>query len=68
MRQKKKIILDKKEIKQGLKRIAQQIVSKHGSLKDIVLVGIRTGGAFLAYRLRDEILMKDKSKDRWLIF
>ena len=58
----RKIILDEKDIKQALKRIAQEIISKHTSLKDIVLIGIRTGGAFLAYRLRDEISKKDEEK------
>jgi len=58
----RKVILDQKDIKQALKKIAQQIISKHKSLKDIVLIGIRTGGAFLAYRLRDEISKKDEEK------
>ncbi len=56
----RKVILDQKDIKQALKKIAQQIIFKHKSLKDIVLIGIRTGGAFLAYRLRDEISKKEK--------
>ena len=56
------VILDQKDIKQALKKIAQQIISKHKSLKDIVLVGIRTGGAFLAYRLREEFSKKDGEK------
>ena len=58
----KKVILDEKDIKQALKRIAQEILFKHKSLKDIVLIGIRTGGAYLAYRLRDEISRKDEEK------
>ena len=58
----RKVILDEKDIKQALKRIAQEIISKHTSLKNIVLIGIRTGGAFLAYRLRDEISKKDEEK------
>jgi pyrimidine operon attenuation protein/uracil phosphoribosyltransferase len=56
---KRKVILDKKDIEQALKGIGQQVTSAHKSLQDIVLVGIRTGGAFLAYRLRDEISKKD---------
>ena len=58
----KKVILDQKDMAQALKRIAREIVSKHKSLKDIVLVGIRTGGAFLAFRLRDEISKEDEEK------
>jgi len=58
----RKVILDQNDIQQALKEIAQEILSKHASLKDIVLIGIRTGGAFLAYRLRDEISRKDEEK------
>jgi len=58
----RKVILDEKDIKKALKRIAQEILFKHKSLKDIVLIGIRTGGAYLAYRLRDEISKKDEEK------
>ena len=61
-RKDKKVILDQKDIAQALKRIAREIVSKHKSLEDIVLVGIRTGGAFLAFRLRDEISKEDEEK------
>ena len=58
----RKVILDQKDIEQALKGIARQIISKHESLEDIVLVGIRTGGAFLAFRLRDEISKGDEEK------
>ena len=58
----KKVILNQKDLEQALKGIARQIISKHKSLEDIVLVGIRTGGAFLAFRLRDEISREDEEK------
>ena len=58
----KKIIFDQNDIKRALKRIAQEIISKHKSLQDIVFIGIRTGGAFLAYRLCDEISRKNEEK------
>lgn len=61
-RKHKKVILDEREIEQALKEIARRIISKHKSLRDIVLVGIRTGGAFLAFRLRDEISKGDEEK------
>ena len=57
-----KVILDERAIQHALKRIAQEIRFTHTSLKDIVFIGIRTGGAFLAYRLRDEISTKDEEK------
>ncbi|NVL92508.1 MAG: bifunctional pyr operon transcriptional regulator/uracil phosphoribosyltransferase PyrR [Desulfobacterales bacterium] len=61
-KKRKRVILNQKDIEQALKRIAQQIVSKHKLLENVVLVGIRTGGAFLAFRLRDEISEKDGEK------
>ena len=62
LKREKKVILDKKHIEQALRRIARQIISRHKFLKDIVLVGIRTGGAFLAFRLREEISKKEDEK------
>jgi len=62
VRKRKKVILDLKGIQEALKGIAQQVISRHGSPKDLVLVGIRTGGAFLAYRLCDEISKGTKEK------
>lgn len=47
------MILDRKGIDQHIRGIASQIASRHGSNQNIVLVGIRTGGAFLAERLRN---------------
>ena len=46
------IILNKEDIDQHIQGIAKQIVSKHKFAKEIVLIGIRTGGAFLAARLQ----------------
>ena len=58
----KKVILDQREIGQALKSISRQIISSHESLEDICLVGIRTGGAYLAERLRQEIPRGDGEK------
>ena len=58
----KVVILDQRGIEQGIKEIAHQVISRHKSISDIALVGIRTGGAFLAFRLRDEIVEKDEEK------
>jgi pyrimidine operon attenuation protein/uracil phosphoribosyltransferase len=58
----KRVILDKKGIEKALKGIAREVLSRHGSVKDLVLVGIRTGGAFLANRLFDEISQGDEGK------
>ncbi|HOP48850.1 MAG TPA: bifunctional pyr operon transcriptional regulator/uracil phosphoribosyltransferase PyrR [Desulfobacteraceae bacterium] len=52
---KKVIILEEKDISDRIYQIARQIMEKNGSMKDVVLVGIRTGGAFLAARLMGAI-------------
>ncbi|MBW1780084.1 MAG: bifunctional pyr operon transcriptional regulator/uracil phosphoribosyltransferase PyrR [Deltaproteobacteria bacterium] len=49
---KKSVILKEKDVSQRIDEIAQQIVEKNGSSGNVVLVGIRTGGAFLASRLQ----------------
>jgi len=46
------VILNEKEVSQRIDEIARQIVKKRGAGEGVVLVGIRTGGAFLASRLR----------------
>jgi len=58
----KKVILDQKEMGEALKSIARQILLRHESLEGICLVGIRTGGAYLAERLRQEISKEDGEK------
>ncbi len=55
LKKNKRVILDQKEIQQALKTLARMIASRHESLEDICLIGIRTGGAFLAERLRREL-------------
>ena len=52
---KKSIILNEKDVSDRLDQIARQIVQKNGGKRDMVLVGIRTGGAFLAARLQKAI-------------
>lgn len=51
----KTVILEKHEISEKIHQIAHQIVEKNGSMKDVVLIGIRTGGAYLAARLQKAI-------------
>jgi pyrimidine operon attenuation protein/uracil phosphoribosyltransferase len=48
----KRVIFKSRDIEKSLKRIVEEIVKKNGSMEDVVLVGIRTGGAFLAKRLQ----------------
>ena len=48
----KKTILDSLSVAKTLDRMAQEILSADQPADNLVLVGIRTGGAFLAARLR----------------
>ncbi len=51
----KKIVMDAEGIDRSLTRIAYEILEKNKGVEDLVLVGIRTGGVFLAERLRRKI-------------
>ena len=46
-----KILFDQDTITRSLKRIAHEILEKNENLNDIVIIGIRTRGAYLAQRL-----------------
>lgn len=49
----KKIIFNKLEIEESLKRIADEVIGNHkNNAEDVILIGIRTGGAYLAKRLQ----------------
>jgi len=52
---KKTIILREKDISKSIQTIAHEIVERNGSMEDVVLVGIRTGGEFVAARLQEAI-------------
>lgn len=52
---KRQVILTREEIAERIRRIAEDIVLRNPSTDDVVLVGIRTGGAFLAARLQEVI-------------
>jgi pyrimidine operon attenuation protein/uracil phosphoribosyltransferase len=55
-----KIVMDREEIDRSLTRIAYEILEKNRGVADIVLVGIRSRGVFLARRLRDKISSIEK--------
>ena len=46
------VILKESDIAAAIERIARQIVERNSPMDDVVLVGIRTGGAYLAARLQ----------------
>jgi pyrimidine operon attenuation protein/uracil phosphoribosyltransferase len=52
---KKTVILSEREIQQSIERIAREIVDSNSPLEDLVLIGIRTGGAYIAKRLQRAI-------------
>lgn len=47
----KKIVMDATEIGRALRRISHEIIEKNKGTEDLILVGIRTGGAHIAKRL-----------------
>lgn len=53
-----RVILQAEEIQETLQRLAAEIVEEVQNPKNLILVGIHTGGVFLARRLR-EIIAKD---------
>ena len=52
---KKKVILKGEEVKQNILKLAKEITQNNKGMTDVVLVGIRTGGAHLALRLQAAI-------------
>ncbi len=50
-----RVILDEKEIDRALSRMAHQIVERNKGVENLCLIGIRTGGVPLAYRLQKKI-------------
>ncbi len=49
------IILDNAGIKRALTRIAHEIIERNKGVDDLLLVGIRTGGIYLAEELADRL-------------
>lgn len=47
----RKVVLDEETIKRSLTRITFEMIEQHKTLKDVVLVGIKTRGITLAYRI-----------------
>lgn len=54
----KEIVQTEKDIEFSLNQICDQVLKRNPPLDQMVLVGIRTGGVFLAERLRQKILEK----------
>ena len=54
----KQIVQREKDIEVALNQICERLLNRHPQLDQMVLVGIRTGGVFLAERLKQKILLK----------
>jgi pyrimidine operon attenuation protein/uracil phosphoribosyltransferase len=50
-----KVILKAKDIDRILTRMTHEILETHKGVKDLVLIGIRTGGVYLADRIQKKI-------------
>ena len=55
MATKKTLAMTTGQLARNLEKLTDEILTRHPQLDDLVLVGIRTGGAFLAQRLADLI-------------
>lgn len=62
MVRKKKAIMSAQDIERALDRIALQILERNPRLNDLVIVGIHTGGVFLADRLHRIIENREGKK------
>ena len=62
MTRKKKVIMSAQDIERALDRIALQILEKNLQVEDMVIVGIHTGGVFLADRLHRIIEGRENKK------
>lgn len=51
----KTIVLDEQAIRRALTRIAHEIIERNKGVENLILVGIRTRGIFLAKRLAEKI-------------
>jgi pyrimidine operon attenuation protein/uracil phosphoribosyltransferase len=52
---KEKLVMDASEVGRALSRIAHELLERHKGTKELALVGIRTGGVYLAHRLARRI-------------
>lgn len=54
----KQIVLNEADIEESLNRLCEALLQRHPALKEIVLVGIRSGGVYLAQRLKEKIFQR----------
>lgn len=56
------MIMDSKAIKLALNRICHEIIERNGGTSNLVIIGIRTGGAYLAERIAAILSKLGKTK------
>ena len=56
------IILDKKQLQLTIQRLAHQLAESHPDMENIVLIGIQTGGIYLADKIVE--FLKNISKEK----
>ncbi len=62
MAKKQHVIMSASDIERSLARISLQIIEKNEGVENIAIIGIHTGGVFLAQRLR-EIINKTENRE-----
>ena len=55
-----KILLDENGIRRSITRISYEIIERNKGVEDLVLVGIKTRGVYLARRMRDRLKEVEK--------
>ena len=60
-----KVVMDNEGIDRSLTRIAYEILEKNKGIDNLVLVGIRTGGIYLAERLQKKISAIEGEEIPW---
>jgi pyrimidine operon attenuation protein/uracil phosphoribosyltransferase len=58
---KKKVVMDAEGIERSLTRIAYEILEENKGIRDLVVIGIREGGVFLAQRIGKKISNIEKT-------
>jgi pyrimidine operon attenuation protein/uracil phosphoribosyltransferase len=54
-RRDKEVVMDEESLERALVRLTHEILERNQGVKDLVFIGIRTGGVFLAERIRKKI-------------
>ena len=54
-RRDKETVMDEETMERALARITHEILERNRGVRDLALIGIRTGGVYLAERIRDRI-------------